>query len=582
MAANRQRTSSNAGEKALKALHVLRQSGVGTVQAARLDAVSKSLALGDPTDKSPFDVVGRLTLDAETARRLVDAIRTTPPPLSDADADDFGQRRARNAPRRACDAGWSLLEFARRGACDGASLLLEAGFVPAAVEAYHRAVSVALGGAADAPLTAGRIDAFMLAQSCADALERVSYCTDPFSGNAHALGTSRDAVCGEYASLGILGPISAVFAASGDSPQLASLREATFRLLSTFFMGISDRSLVDASLVTALGACLGGGDEKAAASAVCALHSLVDLTGRASGQDLTDAALQAFCTPEMVGAIVDMLARGHGVASGQIIQLLAKSTPHARAFATRRVVGALLQVVSLDGAALAAYTEQLRGKEQILRVAIHAGFPPAAGGPTWSANLVSANLVSPTDVEYRASAAEQCVETLSAMLDAGLLSRALAADVIVPLVQKLRASCVNPTPGPNLYELRHLCLGVLEALAPRHANAIVAAGGVDVAIDLLKQLKLPGSTARPELTRAAARNVCVFLDPLIEAATPVDANRARLELKAFASRESPEFVAFYDEYASGNTRGWFDRQLVAAPGGPPDWLQEALLQQQGN
>ena len=58
--------------------------------------------------------------------------------------------------------------------------------------------------------------------------------------------------------------------------------------------------------------------------------------------------------------------------------------------------------------------------------------------------------------------------------------------------------------------------------------------------------------------------------------------RARLELKAFASRESPEFVAFYDEYASGNTRGWFDRQLVAAPGGPPDWLQEALLQQQGN
>ena len=574
MAANRQRTSSNAGEKALKALHVLRQSGVGTVQAARLDAVSKSLALGEPTDKSPDDVVGRLTLDAETARRLVDAIGTTPPQSSD--ADDFGPLRARNASKRACDAGYSLLDFARQGACDGASLLLEAGFVPAAVETYHRSVSVALGGAADAPLTAGKLDAFMLAQSCADALEKVSYCTDPlFSGNPHALGTSRDAVCGEYASLGILGPISAVFAASGDSPQLASLREATFGLLNTFFMGISDRSLVDASLVAALGACLGGGDEKAAASAVCVLNSLVDLTGRASGQDLTDAALQAFCTPEMVGAIVDMLARGHGVPCGQIIQLLAKSTPHARAFATRRVVGALLQVVSLDGAALAAYTEQLRGKEQFFRVAIHAGFPPAAGGPTWSANLVP-----PTDMEHRVSAAEQCVETLSAMLDAGLLSHALAADVIVPLVQKLRATCVNPTPGPNLYELRHVCLGVLEALAPRHANAIVAAGGVDVAIDLLKQLKLPGSTARPELTRAAARNVCAFLDPLIEAATPVDANRARLELKAFASLESPEFGTFC-EYA-GNSRGWFDRQLVAAPGGPPDWLQEALLQQQGN
>ena len=104
MAANRQRTSSNAGEKALKALHVLRQSGVGTVQAARLDAVSKSLALGDPTDKSPDDVVGRLTLDAETARRLVDAIGTTPPQSSD--AGDFGPLRARNASKRACDAAY--------------------------------------------------------------------------------------------------------------------------------------------------------------------------------------------------------------------------------------------------------------------------------------------------------------------------------------------------------------------------------------------------------------------------------------------------------------------------------------------
>ena len=101
-----------------------------------------------------------------------------------------------------------------------------------------------------------------------------------------------------------------------------------------------------------------------------------------------------------------------------------------------------------------------------------------------------------------------------------------------------------------------------------------------MAIDLLKQLKLPGSTARPELTREAARNVCAFLDPLIEAATPVDANRARLELKAFASRESPEFMTFY-QYA-GNSRDWFNRQLVAAPGGPPDWLQAALQEQQGN
>ena len=286
------------------------------------------------------------------------------------------------------------------------------------------------------------------------------------------------------------------------------------------------------------------------------LWTLQAVAAQAPPSSLTDAAFQAFCAPEIVGAIVDMLARGQGVGCGGIVQGLAKSTPHARAFATRRVVGALLQVVSLDGAALAAYTEQLGDEEKIIYTRTHNGFE--------------------ADAAYRVSAAYACVEALSAMLDAGLLSRALAADVIVPLVQKLRASCVNPTPGPDLYELRLLCLGVLQALAPHHANAIVAAGGVDVAIDLLKQLRLPGSTAKPQLTRAAASNVCAFLDPLIESATPVNANRARLELKAFASRESPEFVAFYDEYAGDFSRGWFDRQLVAAPGGPPDWLQAEL------
>ena len=56
----------------------------------------------------------------------------------------------------------------------------------------------------------------MLALSCAEALEKLILCTDPLSENAHALGTSRNVVCGELASLGILGPISAVFAARGD------------------------------------------------------------------------------------------------------------------------------------------------------------------------------------------------------------------------------------------------------------------------------------------------------------------------------------------------------------------------------
>ena len=154
-----------------------------------------------------------------------------------------------------------------------------------------------------------------------------------------------------------------MFAASGDSPQLASLRDATFRLLSTFFMGISDRSLVDASLVAALGACLGGGDEKAAASAVRAEFARGPHR-QSLGPEPHRRGLTGLLHARNGRCHRRHVARGHGVACGQIIQILAKSTPHARAFATRRVVGALLQVVSLDGAALAAYTEQLRGKEQ--------------------------------------------------------------------------------------------------------------------------------------------------------------------------------------------------------------------------
>ena len=78
MAANRQRTSSNAGENALKALHVLRQSGVGTVQAARLDAVSKSLArrgrgeggggLGYLRDEVAIDLVPGQVLEVGAVR----------------------------------------------------------------------------------------------------------------------------------------------------------------------------------------------------------------------------------------------------------------------------------------------------------------------------------------------------------------------------------------------------------------------------------------------------------------------------------------------------------------------------------
>ena len=68
MAASRQRTSGNKGERALL---VLRQSGcLRTLQAVRQFAVSKSIALSPY--RSCVEEEGRLSLDAATARRLVE------------------------------------------------------------------------------------------------------------------------------------------------------------------------------------------------------------------------------------------------------------------------------------------------------------------------------------------------------------------------------------------------------------------------------------------------------------------------------------------------------------------------------
>ena len=87
---------------------------------------------------------------------------------------------------------------------------------------------------------------------------------------------------------------------------------------------------------------------------------------------------------------------------------------------------------------------------------------------------------------------------------------------------------------------------------------------------MLKQLKLPDSTATRRLTEMAARNPCAFLEPLIKA-RPAYADAIRLELKAFASRENPEFLTFID-YAPGFLLRWFGEQLADAPGGLPQFL----------
>jgi len=552
----RARAASNTGEQALL---VLRKSGwMNTPVDARSEAVCRAAALADDTYGPVNEAEGRLTIDAATAQRLVLAIGTEePPPLSD--ADDFFSCRARNAAGRACEAARVIMRCAKHGACDSAHVLLEAGFVPAAVGAYQRSVSVALS---DETPPFVRIEAFKLASRAAMALESLASGVRQNRPETNdAFQTTRADVCGEYATLGVLETVSAVLAASrlSDSPMLAFLRGQTLSLAGATFLGLRDLSVVEASLVRDIGSYVGGSDGQVVSLALSALHSmavmLCDVTE--ASNSLTDAALEALCEPTLVEAIAHAISRGCAVCCGFIIEVLATKAPsHAHAFAKPSVVGALLEVISLDDDdARTAYEKQHKYSEHT-RFASHTGFVAPGGG----------NVHHTLKIDHLGAAA------LLAILKTGAVAALpeLGAAIVAPIVEKLRASFVDPTPGPALYEIRCVCLEILETLAPLHAKAIIEAGGVDVAIDLLKQLKLPGSTATRRLTENAARNPCAFLEPLIKA-RPAYADAVRLELKEFT--DQPEFATFR-EYAPQFLLDWFMHHLQNAPGGPPEFLLE--------
>ena len=121
-----------------------------------------------------------------------------------------------------------------------------------------------------------------------------------------------------------------------------------------------DLSPIDASLVTAIASF--ASDSAAGVFALEALLWLVEgvkegwSQGWVASKRLGDAAVRALCAPAVVDAMVHHLSLGYGSAWATIIEVLSEVTPDARAFATPRVVGALLEVISLDGAAaLEAY-----------------------------------------------------------------------------------------------------------------------------------------------------------------------------------------------------------------------------------
>ena len=550
----RARVAHNTGEQALL---VLRKTGwMDTPDDARSEAVCRAAALADDVYAFVDTAEGRLAIDAATAGLLVEAIGTEPPPLSD--SDDFFACRARHAAGRACEASQVIIQYAERGACDSAYLLLEAGFVPAAVGAYRRSVSVALS---DDTLDVERIQAFELANRAALALEILASAVDEYSTeDNYAFRTVREDVCGEYVALGILETFSAVLAASklSDCPLLARQRHYMLNLAGSTFFGLRDVSLVDASLVRDIGSYVGDSNSEVSSWALYALYALTVMQDEVTeaSKSLTDAALEALCEPHLVEAIAHAVSRGRAVSGGFMIETLAAESPsHARAFAKPSIIGALLEVISLNSDEARMVYEKQHKYGSTSRWTEHSGFVAADGG----------------HVEHTREVDELCAYALMCLLKAGALGAEpkLEAALVVPIIDKLRASCVDPTPGPALYELRRACLKILEMLAPRHAKAIMEAGGVDVAIDLLKQLKLPGSTAVRSLTGMSARNVCAFLAPLINAG-PAYADAVRLELKEYTGH--PESQTF-TKYTHRLTFEWFCDQLLNAPGGPPAWME---------
>ena len=557
LAATRRQRARAANDTGEQALLVTRKNGwIDTLYDARSEAVCRSAALADDAYCS-IVAKGRLAIDAETARRLVVAIGTEPPPLSD--TDDFFACRARHAAVRACKAVQVIFHHAKQGACDSAHVLVTAGFVPAAVEAYQRSVSVALS---DETSDVKRIEAFHVASSAANALVVLaSSVGQRTQGPNDAFQTTRADICGEYATLGVLETVSTVLASKlSDSPMLASLRINTLVLADTTFLGLRDLSGVEASLVRDIGSYVGDSDGQVASLALLTLYSIAVMQNEVTeaSKSLTDAALEAFCEPTLIEAIAHAISRGRVVAGGFIIEMLAaKALSHAHAFAKPSVVGALLKVISLDSDETRTAYEKQDKYVSSTRGQSHTGFVAAGSDNPW--------------VRHDRKIDELSAVALLAILKTGAVAASpkLGAAIIVPILDKLRASFVDPTPGPELYEIRRVCLEILETLAPLHAKAIIEAGGVDVAIDLLKQLKLPGSTATRRLTEMAARNPCAFLEPLIKA-RPAYADAVRLELKEFT--DQPEFLTFM-EYANRGTLHWFASQLQNAPGGPPAWLQ---------
>ena len=577
--------ASDAGRQVL--IKVKQERWLLTPHDCRLEAVCRAMALlhthnydvakgethgynmicHDGTQLAPVGVA--------TAQRLISAIATVPPPA--AGAGDFLARRARQAPVRACNAAAVLFWCAYRSSTLEEERIetpfgeLLPAFCTAAAGAYSRSVAVALDdGAPDDDRRA----AFLLAAKAAGALSAFLGRFTPASGARHpgcvALTTHDGGSILERMVAALVAGVSPSFAR-----QLPRLREATLELVGVLIERLGDDhdlSPIDASLVTAIASF--ASDSAAGVFALEALLWLVEGVKEGSSQGwvaserLGDAAVRALCAPAVVDAMVHHLSLGYGSACATIIEVLSEVTPDARAFATPRVVGALLEVISLDGAAaLEAYA--LRKNE---------GYPYITYERTNHSHQGFED-----DPERSLGADEACLQALFALVDRGFLSLALAATAVVPLVQKLRASLVDPTPGPGLYELRTTCLRILRFIAsgragfdevqyvprePARALAILDAGGVDVIVDCLKQVKLPGSTATPRLTYCAAAYPCRCLGALIDGGSTRVRAEVRRALDALASHAE---YANLPGYSDGAYR-WCEAVRASQPDLPNVWV----------
>mmetsp|Transcript_258 Transcript_258/g.706 ORF Transcript_258/g.706 Transcript_258/m.706 type:complete len:390 (+) Transcript_258:543-1712(+) len=288
---------------------------------------------------------------------------------------------------------------------------------------------------------------------------------------------------------------------------LPFLGEATMDLVEGLVEGLGDASTVikPALLTEILHQARSAHFNFTGGHALAALFSIVEAHHDAEpAKRLPPALVDMLFSAPALAVFVEGTVNGSGGCVAGILKNLVEAEPtRARELATPEITSAMCDVIALnDDAAREAY-RSLALFHQYTRFS-HSGY-----GET---------------VVIRRSDDLRVAPMMFGLIEAGAYvgSAALLAPLVSVVVEKLRLTTIAPTPGPLLFEMRAACMRLFLKLAISNNRAILDAGGVDVVLVLLEQLKLPGSTAIARLTAFVARLTLSCLVALILSADPAD------------------------------------------------------------